>query len=82
MSLTPKQRQIMTVLIKANPDGSFLDVDQLLENLPYKTSKASIHFSIRALEKKGLMCKMKKETRRSRVRAIVAPTTDGFNAMR
>jgi hypothetical protein len=53
MNMTSKQRQITDTVIKGNPDGSWLDIDQLVENVPYETSKDSMHFSLRALIKSG-----------------------------
>lgn len=82
MNLTSKQQQIMRTVVRANPDGSFLDLDQLIENLTYKTTKASMHFSIRALEEKGLVEKQPTEIRRGRSRAIIAPTINGLERMR
>lgn len=81
MELTQKQKHIMTTLIKANADGSFLDIDQLVENLPYKTTKQSMHFSIRALVKKRLISKYGMEKRRGRSRLVINPTTLGFSVM-
>lgn len=80
-NLTKKQIYILFTLVKGNDDGSFLDIDQLLENLPYETTKESIQFSIRALVKHGLIEKKPTETRRGRKRRPLAPTLVGFNAM-
>lgn len=49
-----KQTEILAKLVKGNPDGSFLDLDQLLDSLTYTTTKASIQFSLRCLVRKGL----------------------------
>lgn len=81
MYLTQKQIQIMATIVKANPDGSYLDLDQLVENLPYRTTKESMHFSLRALIKKGLLEKKPQEVRRGRVRNIIAPTLLGLETM-
>ena len=42
MNLTRKQVMIVDTILKGNPDGTWLDIDQLIENLPYETSKDSI----------------------------------------
>ena len=46
--------------------GHLLDLDELLEILPYRTTKQSIQFSLRALIKKGLVekhdCRPRGET--------------------
>ncbi|EJA4295333.1 hypothetical protein MVR28_005053, partial [Escherichia coli] len=54
MTLTDKQKDIIKTLNLGYERGHLLDLDELLEVLPYKTTKQSIQFSIRALIKKGL----------------------------
>ena len=53
MTLTDKQKDIIKTLNLGYERGHLLDLDELLEVLPYKTTKQSIQFSIRALIKKG-----------------------------
>lgn len=55
MTLTDKQKDIIKTLNLGYDRGHLLDLDELLEVLPYKTTKQSIQFSIRALIKKGLV---------------------------
>ena len=55
MTLTDKQKDIIKTLNLGYERGHLLDLDELLEGLPYKTTKQSIQFSIRALIKKGLV---------------------------
>ncbi|WP_053265209.1 hypothetical protein [Escherichia coli] len=55
MMLTNKQKDIIKTLNLGYERGHLLDLDELLEVLPYKTTKQSIQFSIRALIKKGLV---------------------------
>jgi hypothetical protein len=74
MQLTTKQRQIVDTILKGNPDGSWLDFDQLLEKVPYEVSKDSMHFSLRALIVKGMIEKKDLEVRRGQPRRIIAPT--------
>ena len=79
MLLTAKQRQILTVLIDANRDDggnfeSWCDIDQLLDRLPYDTSKQSMQFSIRALINKKLVVKGDTELARGRKRRQLIPT--------
>ena len=57
MTLTDKQKDIIKTLNLGYERGHLLDLDELLEVLPYKTTKQSIQFSIRALIKKGLVGK-------------------------
>lgn len=77
MGLTVKQRDLMTVIFTGNADGSKLDIDQILENISYDTTKQSLQFSLRALSKKGCIQKMPKEIRRGRGRVVYALTTHG-----
>lgn len=51
MTLTDKQKDIIKTLNLGYERGHLLDLDELLEVLPYKTTKQSIQFSIRALIK-------------------------------
>lgn len=82
MHLTTKQLQIMSVVLKGNEDGSFVDLDEILDRLPYETTKQSIQFSIRALIRKGLLMKHPREKRRGRCRVILSSTELGYRVMR
>lgn len=82
MNVTEKQMQIMSVVVKGNEDGSFIDLDQLLERIPYETTKESMQFSIRALVKNQLISKKDRESRRGRSRVILAPTELAYFVMR
>ena len=77
--MTNKQIQVMKVILKGNTeDGvwSPVDLDQLLERIPYETTKASMQFTIRYLVAKGCITKGQ-EKRRSYNRAIYLPTEQG-----
>ncbi len=83
MKLTDKQISIMDVIVKGNGiDAGGLvipcDLDQLLERLPYRTTKASMHFSIRALAGHGVIAKTGTENRRGRRRILISPTSLGI----
>lgn len=78
MKFTSKQGEIMATILKGNPDGTALDIDQLLEALPYRTSKQSLQFSLRALIKHGMIAKGEPECRRSRNRVVITPTGLGY----
>jgi hypothetical protein len=80
--LTSKQRQILDVIIKGNPDGTWVDLNELLERLPYETTKDSLQFSIRALQTKGLLEKKDMEMRRGQPRRVLAPTAQTYAARR
>jgi hypothetical protein len=79
MILTTKQTQILDAILRGNPDGSWLDLDQLLEKLPYKTTKGSMQFSIRALVKHALIDKKPLELRRGQSRVVFAPTGRAYD---
>lgn len=80
--LSPKQWKIMDVIIRANPDGTWVDLDELLERLDYKPSKESMQFSIRALVNRGLIEKKATEFRRGAQRRVYAPTSLGYTECR
>jgi DNA-binding MarR family transcriptional regulator len=77
MPLTNKQLALINLLAKRNPDGSALDLDQISEGLPYKPSKQSLQFSIRALVTHGLIEKAPSEKRRGRMRCLIVLTRAG-----
>lgn len=79
---TGKQTQIMTCIVRANPDGTFLDIDQLLEALPYDTTKSSIQFSLRALIKKGFIERGELRKRDGQNRRIIKPTYLGYTKVK
>jgi hypothetical protein len=81
MQLTTKQISQLNVIVAGNPDGSPIDKDELLERLPYETSKESLQFSIRALVKRGLVTVGGKEKRRGRLRATLVPTDEARQIM-
>ncbi|ELP0880795.1 TPA: hypothetical protein RRJ08_004002 [Klebsiella pneumoniae] len=66
MNLTSKQKDVIKTLNLGYERGHLLDLDELLEILPYRTSKQSMQFSLRALIKKGLVekhvCRPRGET--------------------
>lgn len=77
MNLTPKQQEVLTLLDAGNPDGTHLDLDQLLERLSYRPTKAAVQFTVRSLVGHGLIFKQGQEVRRDRMRVILAPTVLG-----
>ncbi len=77
MHLTSKQIDLLTTIGRRNPDGGALDLDQLIERLPYKPSKQSVQFSIRALIAHGLIQKDTPEKRRGRTRTLISLTEAG-----
>ena len=77
MHLTTKQIELIRVISEGNPDGSPVDMDQILERLAYKPTKESLQFSIRALVAHGLIEKLPGEKRRGRSRRLIGITPLG-----
>jgi hypothetical protein len=84
--LTNKQCQVMAVIVKGNgrdAAGNFIpvDLDELLERIPYETTKASMQFTIRHLVEKGCITKGV-EKRRCYNRAVYIPTPQGLSMLK
>ena len=77
MHLTQKQLELIRVIGERNPDGSALDLDEILERLSYKPTKQSLQFSIRALIAHSLIQKDAPEKRRGRTRTVISLTKAG-----
>ena len=79
--LTQKQHFMLEVITKGNDDGSYCDLDQILERLEtrhgWKTTKSSLQFSIRIMILNNLIRKMSTVKRRGRSRRPLAPTLYG-----
>lgn len=75
--LTTKQKQVLMTIIKGSPDGDDIDLDQLLESIPYETTKASMQFTIRALVNRGFIEKLPPVVRRERKRVLYSATMKG-----
>lgn len=81
-ALSAKQWEIMEHLMRGNPDGTWLDFDELLAKCSYKPSKESMHFSLRSLVTRGLIEKKPTEFRRGQHRRILAPTALAYEKCR
>lgn len=79
--MTDKQIQIMQTILKGDGKGGWIDMDQLLDRLPYQTSKQSMQFSIRALIKHGMVEKKGTELRRGRRRVCYSLTPLGYKVV-
>lgn len=78
--MSPQMRDVLFLIIKGNPDGSFLDLDQILLGIPTRRSKQSMQFTIRSLIERGLIVKKAREIRRDRSRITYAATLAGYQA--
>lgn len=78
-----KQKEIMRVIIKGNPDGTFCDIDQILDSLSYDVTKQAFHFSLKPLIRKGLAEKEEElRYRDGSHRRVIKPTMEGYAAAR
>lgn len=74
-----KQAEIMKVIVRGNPDGTFCDIDQIIERLSYTPSKPSFHFSLRCIIRKKLAEKEEElRFRDGAWRRVVKPTLLGY----
>lgn len=80
--LSRKQWEIIDAIMRGNPDGTWLDFDQLLDRMSYGPSKPSMHFSLRALINRGLVENAPQELRRKQNRRVLAPTTLAYERCR
>lgn len=72
-----KHLSVIKILCQGNEDGTLVDLDQLLERLPYKVTKESFHFTLRTLAKHGWAHKGERENRRGRNRRTIELTPLG-----
>ncbi|WPH68470.1 hypothetical protein [Stenotrophomonas phage BUCTxx99] len=85
MRLTDNQLKILKVLSDKNPDGTDVDLDQLLDRLAeefdWVTTKAALQWSLRQLISMELVERMEKEVRRKRARRILKLSGLGLKVM-
>lgn len=77
MHLTPNQTEVLKVVAAGNDDGSQTDLDEIIERVSYRPSKAAIQFTIRSLIGHGLIEKVGSEKRRDRKRVLIGITDLG-----
>jgi DNA-binding MarR family transcriptional regulator len=78
LRITKKQILLIAAISEVNEEGGFTDIDQILENLEYRTSKQSLQFSLRALIKNGFAEKRGLECRRGQSRVVISLTKRGY----
>lgn len=85
MRLTDNQLKILKVLEDKNPDGTEVDLDQLLDRLAeefdWVTTKAALQWSLRQLISMELVERQEKEIRRKRARRILKLSDLGRKVM-
>jgi hypothetical protein len=69
----------MNLVIRGNPDGSWLDLNQLMERLDYTPTKQALQFSIRSLIRSQFLAKRDREFRRGALRRVLAPTAKAYS---
>lgn len=80
--LTRKQFAILNIIVEGNAEasteiGKRVDLDEIIERIPYETSKAAIQFSIRSMIENGFIFKNDAENRRGRKRVLFSATDIG-----
>lgn len=80
--LTRKQFTILNIIVEGNPEGADddykkVDLDEIIERIPYETSKAAIQFSIRSMIENGFIFKSGRQNRRGRNRVLFSATPIG-----
>lgn len=80
--LTEKQKNLLGVIIKGNPDGTLCDIDQILDKIAYTTTKESLQFSLRFLVERELIRKAGLERRRGRLRITYQAMSDAYRVLR
>lgn len=79
LRITPYQQEILDLVRAGDPDGTpdGIDLDQILDRASWTPSKQSLQFVIRALIRKGLVCKNGTFGRRGRQRVCFALASAG-----
>ena len=80
--MSPKQVLILKALVKRNPDGTLLDIQQLMEAAAPGRSRGAMICSLRHLATHGLIIEEAFETRRKRRMRTYAVTQAGMNMIR
>lgn len=78
MLLSAKQMELLQTIGNKNPDGTLVDLDQIIAAQSYPTNKQSIQFIVRSLAKdKKLISKVGTEVRDQRRKVIFDVTELG-----
>lgn len=70
MIITNKQHVILSLIEAKNADGTEIDFDELMERIPWKTTKESMQFTLRSMIAKRLIEKGELERRRRARRRV------------
>jgi hypothetical protein len=80
--VTPKQIAILRELVKRNPDGSYLDVQELIQRCAPGTTRGAMICSLRHMAMHDLVREDELVTRRGRRVRTYAATQKGVNLIR
>lgn len=80
-TLSAKQYNTLKLIVKCNPDGSLVDIDQLLDRVPHKPTKQALQFTIRQLVELKLIEKRDTEYRREARRIVYSGTMLGYTTV-
>lgn len=83
IACTPKQHEIMDLVLRAADAGELLDIAELKERLSYgpDVTKQALQCSIRFLEKHGMLAR-DYERRRGARRMVLQPTGLAYSTFR
>lgn len=85
-AMTTKQRHLMKIVVLGNLDAtgarvSNVDYTQVLERLPYETSRDSLMCSVRILVEQGWMIRGGKELRDGRMKQTLVPSATAIRLL-
>lgn len=78
MMMTMRMFLVIEEIKKRNPDGSLLDLDQLIERVDYRVTKQAIQHTLRIMIGKGVIEKAGLSKRRGRCRVTYQMTKLGY----
>jgi DNA-binding PadR family transcriptional regulator len=82
MILTFRMLLILDVINRRNPDGSLVDLDQIIERVSYAVTKQAIQHTLRTMAEKEVIEKAGRLNRRDRSRMTYRVTKLGFQLIR
>ena len=86
MKLSDKQRMVLETIMRGhqNEEGvvvDWLDINEVVEAVPYKVTKDALQFTVRTLLKKKLIYRTKRIMRRHRWVTLLVPTDLAYDIL-
>lgn len=81
-NLTKKQIAVMKIIQAGNRDGTYVDIDQLLNRMKNKPHRNTLKQSVRYIEAKGLLERFQGVYRRNATRTVYRLTENGYRHLR